>query len=98
MVTDQTYHVGDYVVYAMPKRTSHPSPRAKGLEPEQRGEDYVYVVEKYWVVDAVQNDALVIRTRTGKHRRIDPNDPRLHKAHWWERLLHLNRFPKLSDA
>lgn len=92
------FHPGELVVYRMQKYTSHPGPRAADVEPEQKGERYVYHVDKYWVVSAVAADgSVVVVTRTGKQRRVEPNDTRLRPARWWERWLLRSRFPTTTS-
>ncbi|MEX1040911.1 MAG: hypothetical protein WDZ51_09790 [Pirellulaceae bacterium] len=90
------FRPGDAIVYRKMKHTTSPGPRAHAIEPEPRGEYYSYEVDKYWVVEQVKDDTIVVRTRRGKNHEIRPNDPRLRPANWWERLMFRNRFPGLS--
>ena len=91
------FYPGEKVVYRMQKYTSHPGPRATDVEPEPQGENYIYHVDKYWVVSDVTPDgAVIVLTRTGKQRRLESNDQKLRPARWWERLLLKNRFPVLN--
>ena len=63
------------------------------------GEEYIYEVEKYWVVKEQRADGtLVTQTRQGKTHVIQSNDPQLRLATWWERLWHQDRFPQGVDA
>ena len=93
----QTFKPGTLAIYHKPKRSTHPGPRAEDVHPAPHGEDYSYHVDKFWVVDEVQaNGKIVARTRRGKKRVLEPDDPSLRKAKWWERLLWGNRFPSLD--
>jgi hypothetical protein len=92
------YKPGDAVVYRKTKFSNHPGPRAKAVEPAAHGDDYNYEVDKFWVVVKTADDGKVVaRTRRGKTHMIDPDDPNLRPAHWWERWLYGDRFPKLTD-
>jgi hypothetical protein len=88
---------GDFVVYRMQKHSVHPGPRAEDVHPAPQGEDYSYHVDKFWIVAAVRPDGkIVARTRRGKEHLLEPDDPLLRKAKWWERLLFRSRFPRLD--
>lgn len=96
VVEMQHYKPGALVVYRMPKISTHPGPRAKGIAPAPKGETYSYEVDKYWVVaDSLSNGALRILTRRGKEHTVDSHDPRLRLARWWERIFFRSRFPSL---
>jgi hypothetical protein len=89
---------GDCVVYRKPKASTRPGPRAERITPTPRGEDYQYVVEKYWTVEQVSDGGdIVVRTRRGKRHTISPDDPRLRKANLFERLFMRGRFAQ-ADA
>jgi hypothetical protein len=88
---------GDPVIYRMRKHSTSPGPRAEDVTPAPHGEDYSYHVDKLWTVVAVQPDGrIVARTRRGKEHVLEPDDPSLRKAKWWERLLWRSRFPALD--
>ena len=88
------YQPGDWVVYAMPKASEHPGSRAREVTPTPHGDDYNYVVDKFWTVAEVRSDGKILaRTRRGKEHVLDSHDPLLRHAKWWERLLHRKRFP-----
>jgi hypothetical protein len=89
----KSYRPGDWVVFRKPKRSTSPGPRAQHVAPARHGEEYFYEVEKYWVVEDVQPEHLVLRTRRGKRHQIPVTDQRLRRARWWERLMLKNRFP-----
>lgn len=94
-MTHDRYKVGDPVVYQARKCTPHPGPRARDIRPAPAGEDYSYVVDKYWIVHEVrQNGSLELRTRRGKLRVVAASDPELRPATWWERLTHRSQFPR----
>ena len=89
-----TYQTGDLVIYTLPKRSRHPGPRARSIHPAPMGDDYSYVVDKFWVVsELVGDDQVLLRTRRGKTRIVQIEDPLLRKARWWERWRYRTRFP-----
>jgi hypothetical protein len=95
----QQFQPGDWVIYRKRKHSSHPGPRAKDVDPAPRGEDYSYHVDKFWTIVAVEPDGkMVARTRRGKEHVLEPDDPSLRKARWWERLLWRSRFLKLDAS
>lgn len=88
------YQAGDLVIYRKPKHSTSPGPRAINVHPTPHGDDYDYMVDKYWVVDEVKNDGTIItRTRRGKRHEIDSDDPHLRPASLWHRIVHRGRFP-----
>ncbi|HEY8506538.1 MAG TPA: hypothetical protein VIL46_18290 [Gemmataceae bacterium] len=87
------YKPGDPVIYRKTKHGTHPGRRARQITPAPHGDTYSYVVEKLWVVDAVEGDTLVLRTRRGKTHRVRAGDANVRPAHWWERWLYRGRFP-----
>jgi len=92
------YKVGQPVVYRLQKSSRQPGPRAVDVYPTPQGDDYVYHVEKHWVVAEVRDDGqLLLRTRRGKTHLVDANDPRLRPANWLERLFYRHRFPRLES-
>ena len=91
----RTFHPGDPVVYRATKFSAHPGPRAEDIAPSEHGEQYSYLVDKYWVVEEVLPDGqLRLRTRRGKQHILPAADPRLRHANWWERLMRRGRFPQ----
>ena len=61
------FSVGDNIIYHKPKRSFCPGPRARQVYPLEHGEDYHYVVDKFWKVHKVNDDGtLDVVTRTGK--------------------------------
>lgn len=93
------FRKGDWVIYRKQKSSATPGPRAEKLAPAAKGETYHYVVEKYWIVDQVQEDGAVqIRTRKGKHHTVSPDDPRLYKPNWWQRWLLASRFRAVEQS
>jgi hypothetical protein len=99
MASSHDYRVGDAVVFRISKRSGHPGPRASQVSPEPNGEDYLYEVDKYWIVSECREDGtLVLLTRRGKQHIIHGDNPRLRPAKWWERILHRKRFPQLEEA
>ncbi len=92
------FRVGDRVVFRKSKHGTAPGPRAKHIAPSRFGEEYNYQVDKFWVVEDVQEQSLVLRTRRGKRHTVHLNDQRLRPAHWWELIFFRNRFPLLDDV
>ncbi len=95
---DQAFRPGDLVIYTMPKRSRHPGPRARSIHPAQRGDDYSYIVDKYWVVVEVIGTLVYLRTRRGKTHSVPFDDPLLRRANWWERWRHRDRFPDPNSS
>jgi hypothetical protein len=94
----RTYKTGDLVIYRKPKHSSRPGPRAEEISPAAKGETYDYVVDKFWIVaDVTEDDRLLLRTRKGKERLVEADDPRLRRPTWWERLVFAGKFPRLDQ-
>lgn len=95
----QGFQVGDWVVYLKSKRSVHPGPRARDVQPSEKGDGYSYVVEKLWVVvEVCQDGTLVLKTRRGKQHRLPATDPLLHKASLFQRLRYRTRFQEIEKA
>lgn len=93
----RSFKPGDRVIFRKPKRSAHPGVRAKAVYPAPHGDDYSYYVDKQWTVVGMAPDgSVVVCTRRGKLHAIPPDDPRLRKATWWERLVLRRRFPRLE--
>ena len=93
------FRVGDPVVYKKDKVSNRPGPRARDVIPSRRGEDYFYMVPKFWTITEVPDaDHVIAVTRTGKHHRLEVKDPHLHKAGLLERLRYRDRFPRVLAA
>lgn len=83
------------MVYRKDKVSTRPGPGAQEVVPSRYGEDYSYVVPKFWKVAGVPDpDHVVVVTRTGKHHHLTADDPHLHKASLFERLKYRHRFPR----
>lgn len=83
----QSFKTQDLVVFQKRKHGSHPGPRARELRPAPQGEDYDYVIDKYWVVDRVLgDDRLLLRTPGGKLHEIASVDPGLRRPSLRERV------------
>ena len=92
-MNEQTYQPGDWVVYQKSKVSPHPGPRAHDIHPTRRGDDYSYVVDKYWIVDQVlENGEIILRTPGGKSHQLVVSDPDLRPATFLERWLRRDRF------
>jgi len=91
------YRPGDWVVFRKNKRSTAPGRRAQHISPSRFGEEYAYEVDKYWIVEHVDQRELIVRTRRGKRHIVDIADHRLRHARWWERLVLRDRFPMRSE-
>ncbi len=87
------YAPGDRVIYHKPKNSNCPGPRAKKVWANPRGEDYSYFVDKYWVVEKIEESRVTLRTRTGKLNVVEVDDEHLRHAKWWEKWFYQDRFP-----
>lgn len=93
------YQSGDWVVYRKSKVSSTPGPRAHDVHPTRGGDDYSYIVDKYWVVAQVlENDNLLLRTPGGKEHVISAEDPDLRPAGLLERWFKKQRFVEASQS
>jgi len=93
------FQAGDQVIYRMTKHSTHPGPRARDINPANMGDNYSYVVDKFWVVANVLEDGrLILRTRRGKEHCVPPTDPQLRRANWLAKILHGSRFPAETNA
>jgi len=92
------YQPGEKVICTVSKRSPHPGRRAYDVRPETSGEAYQYQVDKFWTVQEVRDSQVVLLTRRGKTRLIDRDDPSIHRANWWERILYWDRFPSDGDS
>jgi hypothetical protein len=95
MMAWQKFSPGDPVIYRKSKCTARPGSRAVHVTPAPRGEDYVYEVDKFWVVVEMRPDrTLVLRTRRGKLHVVRDNDPHLRRPSLLERIRFGMRFPR----
>ena len=84
---------GDFVVFSKSKNSSHPSPRAKAIQPTQHGECYSYIIEKFWkVVKVIDDRTIEVETRRGKRHRLDKNTPMMRRAGLLHQLIYRDRF------
>src|SRR5688572_17864449 len=91
------FTAGDWVIYRKLKHSASPGPRARNIWPSPNGELYSYFVAKFWIVQAVLPDGrLQLRTRTGKTHVVNPSDPRLRRARWWQRWFYKGRFQAIE--
>lgn len=93
------YAPGDWVVYRKSKRSTSPGPRAQRVIASQKGEKYSYVVEKFWIVEAVlPGDKLLLRTRRGKVHQIQADDLNLRRATLLHRIMYRHRFQEATQT
>jgi hypothetical protein len=94
MFAAQQFRPGDLVVYRKTKHAATPGPRAERISPAPHGDTYSYVVDKFWIVDRICEDGvLMLRTRRGKTHKTSSDDPSLRHAGLITRLLYGHRFP-----
>jgi len=87
------WKVGDWAVYLKQKASTSPGPRARHVSPATAGENYRYIVEKYWIVKEIMAPGeLLLITRRGKQHQVSTDDPLLRRPSWWQRLVFKNRF------
>jgi hypothetical protein len=87
---------GDFLIYRKTKVSARPGPRARNVQPSEKGDDYYYEVDKYWTLaDVLSDGRLVAITRTGKRVFLTPQDEKLRKARLMERFLYRRRFPSV---
>src|SRR5262245_30117697 len=97
MLKKRNFKPGDWVIFRKTKRTPHPGKRAENVIPAKGGDSYTYTVDKFWIVQEVQNDGnLVLRTRRGKLHTIPATDLGLRPANWWDRFRHRARFEAIE--
>jgi hypothetical protein len=89
---------GDHVIYRKTKHSERPGPRAINVHPTPKGEQYVYEVDKFWVVSQVRDDSIVLVTRRGKQHVVDRRNPALRRPNLIERWLYKDRFPTLEEC
>ena len=88
MMMNPKWKAGDWAVYRKSKRSTTPGPRATSVKACRKGENYTYIVDKFWIVDStLPGGRLMLRTARGKTHIIDANDPNLRKPGWLRRLL-----------
>ncbi|MEE9903900.1 MAG: hypothetical protein K4305_00500 [Chlorobium sp.] len=93
------FRVGDAIVYHKPKSSFCPGPRAKQVYPLAHGEEYHYVVDKFWKVIRVHSDGKIeVTTRTGKKHLLEASDPNIRKADIFQHFVYRKRFPQLPDT
>ena len=97
MFEGHNFRRGDLVIYRKYKHRASPGPRAKEVEPEPKGEEYSYCVDKFWIVTDVNQREVILATRRGKQHVVDIEDPNLRPARWWERILFRDRFPTNTE-
>jgi hypothetical protein len=93
-----SYRPGDRVIFSLTRHGTRVEPQAREVRPEPHGEGYVYAVDKFWVVADQHDGVIAVRTRRGKIYYVEANDPRLHVASWWQRMIYRNRFPKTQPS
>ncbi len=91
------FRVGDKIIYHKPKSSFCPGPRARQIYPLEHGDNYHYIVDKFWEVAQINDDGtLDVVTRTGKKNRLQTLDPNIKKANPIQHLLYRKRFLRMS--
>lgn len=92
-IQQNQFQPGDWVIYHKTKWSAEPGPRAKNVVPASGGDQYVYNVDKFWIVEQTKDDgSVILMTRKGKRHVLDSDLPSLKRASWFERLRHRTRF------
>lgn len=93
------WSVGDWLIYRKPKQSPSPGPRAQNVMAATKGENYIYTVDKYWIVTEILDDGqLVAQTMRGKQHRIPANAAQIRKPRFWERWLLRDRFQQIERS
>ncbi len=88
---------GDWAVYRKSKVSSSPGPRATNVVASRKGENYAYIVDKFWIVEALLPDGrLRMRTARGKTHVVRLDDPCLRRPSLVQRLVWRNRFRQVE--
>ena len=84
---------GDWAVYRKSKQGANPGRRASQVVASSKGENYRYVVDKFWVVDEVLPEGrLRLITARGKTHIIQDDDPNLRRPGLLQKFLWRDRF------
>ena len=95
----RAFQQGDRIVFCRMKHKTHPSRRAREIRPAAHGDDYIYYVEKFWVVSDVLSDGrLLLQTPRGRKHIVDADDPNLRHATWLDKIRHRYRFLRSASA
>ena len=95
----QNWSPGDWAIYRKTKRSQSPGRRATKILASEKGESYIYLVDKFWVVESITpDDQLCLRTARGKTNRIPVNDPNLRRPNLLQRFLWRARFRKVEES
>lgn len=98
-MTKTAFKRGDWIIYRKTKYSAHPGPRALNVAPTPKGDNYVYNVDKFWiVVEALPDETIRAVTRRQKEVTCKISDPNLRRANWFERLWHRQRFEEIAAS
>ncbi|MDA7979372.1 MAG: hypothetical protein MPJ50_11470 [Pirellulales bacterium] len=90
---------GDRLIFRQSKISPHPTTRAKNVRPSSKGDNYSYVVDKFWIVaGTLPGGEIIVQTRRGKRHVLSVDNPNLRRANWLERILFRHRFPQLDAS
>ena len=81
------------MLFRKTKFSQHPGPRAQNIHPAGRGDSYAYTVDKFRIVERIDDDGeLVLLTRKGHRQQVAPDDLRIRRPSFWERRKYRSRF------
>ncbi len=84
---------GDWVVYRKSKVSTSPGPRATKVVASKKGDNYTYIVDKFWIVDELlPNGEIRVRTARGKIHVVRSDDPCLRRPSLLQRIAWRKRF------
>ncbi|MGL4555496.1 MAG: hypothetical protein ACRC33_30370 [Gemmataceae bacterium] len=85
---------GAAIIYRRYRTATRLRRKAQDIFPSANGDSYTFAVDKYYRVEEVLPDGrVVVRTRRGKRRTLNPADPAMRRPSWWEWLWCWHRFP-----
>jgi hypothetical protein len=85
---------GAPIIYRVVETSTHPVREGRDIRPAERGEFYYYVTQKYWRVEEVRPDGMILaRSSFMEQHCLRADDPNLRKASLVERLRYGARFP-----
>ena len=88
------FRAGAPIIYRAIATSAPLGREAHQVQVASKGEFYYYVTHKYWRVEEVRPDGIIVaRSSLMEQYFLRPNDPNLRKASFFERLRYATRFP-----